>query len=166
MRMGVRIRTLVLAASLAAGGCAGSSTSSCLAGDPHCNSRSVDFGLQTVPPGWQPAAPIAVGSPVDVVIQEQRCVGSGSQSPQSGLGCGPFYVPATLHGVVVPLLSPSRCQVTVGQIAPGKVRVTRLAAGGDASIEPDPSSGVMVGGFCEIRVTDPTTSSVALEFYV
>jgi hypothetical protein len=164
-----RLLALVLSAfvpvcAVACGG--GSRGVTCLAGDPFCGSRTVDYALETVPIGWQPTAPIAVGVPTDVTFQEQRCVGTSSQSgPPPDLGCGPAFAPATLLAQVDPFTNPSPCHFSVTQVQAGTLRFTRTAPGGNASINPYPLT-TQVPGFCLIVVTDTVTQAPRVELYL
>jgi hypothetical protein len=158
----MRLLTLVLtsASVLGLAACGGGSVpNKCYPGDNQCGKLRVDFFLQAQGGLWQtPDAPIPIGSSVDITFQEQRCVGSGQQgTPPPGVGCGVWYVPATLASHVVPLSNTNTpCPVTVTQRATGTLRFTRTGPG-------DPIFGAGkagVNGYCRIEVTDPATNSV------
>ena len=154
----MRVASVVLAVTGAVGfsGCAGSGAPAlkCLAGDPFCGSRTVEYVLQTS--FRTPAVPIPVGASVDITFEEQRCVGTGSQSgPPPGIGCGAWYVPAQLVARVLPISNTNTpCPITVTQNGPGALRFTKTGPG-----DPRLGSGSSLGGYCNVGVSDPTTGS-------
>ncbi len=149
-----RVGLFVLA--LAFGGCSGGGARACSQGDQVCPVLITSYLLQPAASWQTPAAPIAVGSSVDVAFIEQQCkTSSNSRVTLPGSGCSASYAPQQLVVSPLPLADGTPCPIASALISPGTLRFTRTAPG-DPRLR---AGSAGLSGYCGVNVTDPGHSA-------
>jgi hypothetical protein len=166
MRNGIAAAALVAATAvlIACGGAGSAGSAGSAAPVLDCNTGGcpnvfVSYYLREQP-GWWPAAPIAAGQSVTIVLAEERCLSTSSNGPKPPpgvqLGCfPPWMTPGALNVTVrdKKTAAGGDCPIDAAVSGSGTIIVTRTAAGGDPTVSgPD----FKVGPWCIVRVTDPT----------
>jgi hypothetical protein len=150
----MRLRFALLGSALVIAGCGGGGASACTGGDQVCPVLVTSISLRPADSWQTPAAPVPVGSSVDVAFVEQSCSSSSNnRRPLPGSGCTAWY-PAPASRLVVttlPLPDGSPCPIASAVVGAGTLRFTRTGPG-DPRLR---AGNAGLPGYCGVQVHDP-----------